>query len=99
MNDHNFSQHPRVTIVTPYQVDLFNAIAETGVTGLLVPPSDPRGLAEAIVSLLADKQRATIMGRAGRKRVRQYFSESQYLDAMLSVFKQAASMTRDTSIT
>ena len=90
MNDHNFSQHPRVTIVTPYQVDLFNAIAETGVTGLLVPPSDPRGLAEAIVSLLADKQRAKAMGRAGRERVQRYFSEEQYVASMLDVFRQAA---------
>ena len=65
-------------------------IVEDGVTGLLVPPSDPRGLAEAIVCLLADKQRATAMGRAGRKRVQKYFSEEQYIASMLEIFRQAA---------
>ena len=64
-------------------------IVEAGITGLLVPPSDPRGLAKAIVSLLADKQRATAIGRAGRERVQKHFSEEQYVASMLDVLRQA----------
>ena len=64
-------------------------IVVDGITGLLVPPSDPRGLAEAIVSLLADRERAKAMGRAGRERVQRYFSEEQYTTSMLNVFRQA----------
>jgi len=65
-------------------------IIEDGVTGLLVPPGSPGHLAEAIVSLLADKKRAAAMGQAGRKRVQKYFSEEQYVASMLNVFRQVA---------
>jgi phosphatidylinositol alpha-1,6-mannosyltransferase len=45
-----------------------DAVAD-GESGLLVPPSDPVALADAIVSLLADPARAAEMGRRGRERV------------------------------
>lgn len=44
-----------------------------GETGILVPPQDPDALAEAIITLLKDKQKAKQMGIAGRKRVEEYF--------------------------
>ena len=66
-------------------------IIEDGVTGLLVPSENPDRLAEAIVYLLADKQRAMAMGRAGRERAKKYFSEEQYAASMLDVFRQAVS--------
>jgi glycosyltransferase involved in cell wall biosynthesis len=44
-----------------------------GVTGLLVPPSDPNALAEAITDLLLDQTRASLMGTAGLARTREVF--------------------------
>lgn len=38
-----------------------------GVTGALVPPEDPRALADALESLLADAERRAAMGAAGRQ--------------------------------
>jgi glycosyltransferase involved in cell wall biosynthesis len=48
-------------------------IVENGITGILVPPSDPAALAGAISSLLIDDARREEMGRAGAKRVRERF--------------------------
>jgi glycogen(starch) synthase len=49
-------------------------------TGLLVEPDDPRGLADAIASLLAEPGKAAKMGRAGRERVRKTFPWDRYVD-------------------
>ncbi len=49
-------------------------LVEDGVTGLLVDPQDPDGLAAAIASLLGDPARAAAMGKAGRERQRREFS-------------------------
>ncbi|NLC71607.1 MAG: glycogen synthase [Desulfuromonadaceae bacterium] len=45
-----------------------------GETGYLVPPADPRALAEAINTVLRDRRKAKQMGRAGRKRVEERFT-------------------------
>ena len=45
-----------------------------GETGLLVPPGDPRALADAVSALLADPARATAMAARGRETVRASFS-------------------------
>ena len=44
----------------------------TAETGVLVPPDDPRGLARAIVSLLADEPRRLRFGAGARRRARAY---------------------------
>jgi glycosyltransferase involved in cell wall biosynthesis len=41
-------------------------VLQHGVTGLYVPPKDPRAMREAILSLWNDPARAEAMGRAGR---------------------------------
>jgi glycosyltransferase involved in cell wall biosynthesis len=45
-----------------------------GETGVLVPPSDPGQLAQAILHLLPDLEGRRRMGLAGRKRVEEFFS-------------------------
>jgi sugar transferase (PEP-CTERM/EpsH1 system associated) len=45
-----------------------------GVTGWLVPPSDPPALADALAGVVDDSERAEAMGRAGRERVEAEFS-------------------------
>jgi phosphatidylinositol alpha-mannosyltransferase len=44
----------------------------TAETGVLVPPDDPRALARAIVSLLADEPRRLRLGAGARRRARAY---------------------------
>jgi len=54
-----------------------NAIPEAVLherTGLLVPPGDVRALAQAIVTVLKNPDRAQAMGRAGRRRVETSFT-------------------------
>lgn len=45
-----------------------------GHTGWLVPPGDPKAMADRIVQLLADEDLRSRMGQAARKRVRRHFS-------------------------
>ncbi len=47
-----------------------------GETGLLVPPGDPAKLADALVSVLGDRELAARMGAAGRERQRREFDFS-----------------------
>jgi glycosyltransferase involved in cell wall biosynthesis len=55
-------------------------VVRDGVTGRLVPPADDRALAEAILELLADPERAREMARAGGAAVR----EAQSIDAVMT---------------
>jgi len=45
-----------------------------GVTGILIPPRDPKALAEAIAKLVRTPDLAVAMGKQGRERVLQYFT-------------------------
>ena len=49
-------------------------VVRHGYTGLLVPPDDPRALADALNELLADPERGETMGAAGRRLVEQEFA-------------------------
>ena len=48
-----------------------------GTTGLVVPPRNPAALAQAMLSLLGNEEKAREMGRAARKRVEDHFSVSR----------------------
>ena len=62
-----------------------------GVTGLLHEMGDHVGLAEAIVSLLADPVRADAMGEAGRERVREFFTIDQAARTIEGVYEEMLS--------
>ncbi len=49
-------------------------LIQQGISGILVPPGDATALAEAILSLLRDPERAERMGQAAREQVSQRFS-------------------------
>ena len=53
-----------------------------GETGLLVPPGDPVGLAEALETLLANSTMVHAFGQAGRARVEAHFGEGLMLQRM-----------------
>ena len=54
-----------------------------GVTGLLVPPGDPGGLATAIIRLLGDPASREAFGKAGRARAAELFT----LDGMIRKYE------------
>jgi glycosyltransferase involved in cell wall biosynthesis len=61
------------------------AVAD-GVTGRLVPPSDPAALAVAIVDVLQDPDRAARWGAAGRARVLRDFSAARMAAAVAATY-------------
>jgi len=63
-------------------------VVEDGVTGILVPPGDPKALAEAIVCLLRDPDLRRRMGQAGRERVLAEFTVDQVIEQTLNVYEQ-----------
>jgi starch synthase len=61
------------TAVVGSRVGGIPEVVSDGETGLLVPPDDPGGLADALNSLLEDPGRAAAMGRLGRERAIAHF--------------------------
>jgi glycosyltransferase involved in cell wall biosynthesis len=61
-------------------------VVEHGVSGLLCDPRDTAELAEAIVMLLQDRQRATRMGEAALERARQQFALPAVLQQNLQLY-------------
>jgi glycosyltransferase involved in cell wall biosynthesis len=58
-----------------------------GETGLLVPPNDPRALAEALLVVLRDPDIAHRMGQAGRRRVEELFTVERMVRETESVYE------------
>jgi glycosyltransferase involved in cell wall biosynthesis len=56
-------------------------------TGLLVPIEDERALAEAMITLLGDPDRAAQMGAKGRERVRNFFTIERHARAVEQVYE------------
>jgi glycosyltransferase involved in cell wall biosynthesis len=59
---------------------------EDGVTGLLVPPRDSEALARCIGLLLEDRDLASRLGRAGRRRIEERFSTERMVRATERVY-------------
>jgi glycosyltransferase involved in cell wall biosynthesis len=68
-----------------------DVVAE-GRTGLLVPPRDPRALAEAIGSLVHDPDLRHSMGRAGRERVAECFSVERMVERTQTLYETLLSV-------
>jgi glycosyltransferase involved in cell wall biosynthesis len=61
-------------------------LIENGVTGVLVPPGDPAALASALVALIRDPARRTMLGAAGERRVRTQFALTAGMDTLARYF-------------
>jgi glycosyltransferase involved in cell wall biosynthesis len=57
-----------------------------GVTGVLVPPSDARALAETMVALARDPRGRAAFGAAGHARVLEHFGLERMIEATLAVY-------------
>ncbi len=65
-----------------------NDVVEDGRTGLLVPPRDPRSLADSILELLEDRDRARAMGRRAAQLVRREFSLALTVDRYCALYSE-----------
>ncbi len=63
-------------------------VISDGVDGLLLPPRDPAGWAEAIRRLLADPARRGSMGRAARAKVAQRFAQPAQAALIAELYRQ-----------
>jgi glycosyltransferase involved in cell wall biosynthesis len=63
-------------------------IIEDQVSGLLVPPSDPEALSDAIIHLLQDPSGGAEMGRSGRERVEKMFPLKRTIEEVRSLYAE-----------
>ena len=68
-------------------VDGTPEVVEHGITGFLVPPGNPPALGAALLTLLADPERARRMGEAGRRRTLEQFDLVRQVDATAAVYR------------
>ncbi|MFG7942880.1 DUF3492 domain-containing protein [Streptomyces cacaoi] len=61
-----------------------------GGTGLVVPPRNPRALADACAALLADPARAARLGAAARARALELFSVRQNTETFRGIYRELA---------
>ena len=68
------------------QVDGLTEVIAEGVTGYLVPFGDTDRLAEAMIKLLADPEKAIAMGAKGRERVGECFSMERFAQSTVTAY-------------
>jgi mannosyltransferase len=64
----------------------FDQLALSGVTGEMVDTGDSTGLAQAVLSVMRDPERAASMGAAARRRVTEHFSLSREAEGIGRVY-------------
>lgn len=79
----------RATVST----DVGAVVEVIGGTGLVVPPRNPRALAEACVALLRDPERRERLGAAGRARALELFTVEQNVAAFHGIYLEIVSRT------
>lgn len=63
-------------------------VVTEGRTGFLVPPKDADSIAQAVISLLADRERMRQMGEAGYERVKSNFSSEIIIKEIEGLYKE-----------
>ncbi len=63
-------------------------IVVAGETGLLCPVRDSEALAAALTALLADSERRTRMGEAGRARLEAHFSAARMIEETVALYRR-----------
>ena len=80
--------------VVASEVGGIKEIVRDGVTGRLVPPSQPSAFASAISELLADPELSRSTGEAGRRRVETHFSDAAQNPAVMDVYRRVLARVR-----
>jgi glycosyltransferase involved in cell wall biosynthesis len=62
-------------------------ILQDNVSGILVEPGDAGALAEAVISLLANPEKAKLLGIAARKKIERSFSIQQHISAVTTIYR------------
>ena len=66
-----------------------NAVMEVGKSGLLVPKQDPEALAQAIIQILSDPEKAKAMGKRGRELVETKYNWKTIVAQIAGVYQEA----------
>ena len=74
-------------------------VIEDGKTGLIVPPSDSRSLADRIADLLTNPDKARQLGLAGQQRIRGHFNEDRMLDEVVQLYNEVFGASQNRSVT
>lgn len=69
-------------------------VVDHGVTGLLVPPSDPEALAAAMLTVLNDRSMAQRMSDAARRRAERSFNVRQMAASYEALYEEAVTRPR-----
>ncbi|MDF3298017.1 DUF3492 domain-containing protein [Streptomyces tropicalis] len=77
----------RATVST----DVGAVVEAVGGTGLVVPPRNPRALADACVTLLRDPERRARLGAAARARALELFTVEQNIEAFHGIYLEIVS--------
>ena len=72
------------------RINAIPEIVQHGATGLLVPPTDPRALADALARLIGDAQLRARMGAAARARIEQVASFERYAARLRGILREVA---------
>jgi len=64
-----------------------NAVMEVGQSGLLVPKQDPEALADAIIKILSDPEKAKAMGKRGRELVETKYNWKTIVGQIVNVYQ------------
>jgi glycosyltransferase involved in cell wall biosynthesis len=64
-------------------------VVKDGVNGYIVPPKDSGALADAILKLLSDPEKARVMGLLGRKMALEGHTKERMLDDMEALYRKA----------
>lgn len=59
-------------------------------TGIIIPQKDPQALSEALLELLADRERAVAMGQRGRKRAEKHFTRERMARETMEIYEALA---------
>ncbi|MBW2618182.1 MAG: glycosyltransferase family 4 protein, partial [Deltaproteobacteria bacterium] len=73
-------------------------VVADGQTGRLVEPGDEDGLAQALIDLLGDRQRASGLGRAGRARQQEHFSRQAMVSQTEALYDELLTGVRPRGI-
>jgi glycosyltransferase involved in cell wall biosynthesis len=78
----------RGTAIVAHAAGGFLETVDDGRTGVLVSMGDDDGWVRALVGLLGDRDRAEAMGRAGRVRALELFSEPRIADQLIDIYRR-----------